>query len=128
MLTYHLLPTNRPLSVSVAVRRAVNASIDRPAIVKTLLAGRATVATGLLPPGHWAAPSMAFPVPPAPSGALRDLPRVELLTSTHRPRVVLARAVAQMLGDAGLSAVVVPLDLGVLLARLDAGDFDLAML
>ena len=33
-----------------------------------------------------------------------------------------------MLGDAGLDVAVVPLDLGVMLARLDAGDFDLAML
>jgi peptide/nickel transport system substrate-binding protein len=127
-VTYLLFQNDRTPFDRVEVRRAVNGAIDRPLIVKTLLAGRATVATGLLPPGHWAAPAVAFPTPPAPSGALRDLPPVELLTSTDRPRVVLSRAVAQMLGDAGLSVAVVPLDLGVLLARLDAGDFDLAML
>jgi peptide/nickel transport system substrate-binding protein len=127
-VTYLMFQNDRAPFDAVEVRRAVSAAIDRGAIVRTLLAGRATIATGLLPPGHWAAPDAGFPTPPGAAGALRDLPTVELLASTDRPRVVMARAVAQMLGDAGLSTVVVPLDLGVLLARLDAGDFDLAML
>ena len=33
-----------------------------------------------------------------------------------------------MLGDAGLETQVIPLDLGLMLARLDAGDFTLAIL
>jgi peptide/nickel transport system substrate-binding protein len=33
-----------------------------------------------------------------------------------------------MLGDAGLPTTVVPIDLGVLFTRLDAGDFDMALL
>jgi peptide/nickel transport system substrate-binding protein len=40
----------------------------------------------------------------------------------------MARAIAQMLGDAGVDVRVVTLDQGVMFARLDAGDFDLAML
>ncbi|MEB2324110.1 MAG: hypothetical protein OZ921_16475, partial [Sorangiineae bacterium] len=38
------------------------------------------------------------------------------------------RAIAQMLGDAGLTVRVVPLDLGVMLERLDSGNYDLATL
>jgi peptide/nickel transport system substrate-binding protein len=38
----------------VRVRRAIAHAIDRDAIVDTILKGLATVATGLLPPTHWA--------------------------------------------------------------------------
>jgi peptide/nickel transport system substrate-binding protein len=128
-VTYLLFQNDRPVFRDIERRRAVSAAIDRASIVRTLLAGRATVAVGLLPPGPWATPPAdGMPQPKAAPGALRNLPRVELLSSTDRPRVTLARAVAQMLGDAGLDVAVVPLDLGVMLARLDAGDFDLAML
>ncbi|MCE7894589.1 MAG: hypothetical protein DYH12_33620, partial [Sorangiineae bacterium PRO1] len=67
--------------------------------------------------------------PPAADRALLGtLPPVTLVTSTDRLRVTVARAIAQMLGDAGLSVRVVSLDFGVLLARLDAGDFEMATL
>jgi peptide/nickel transport system substrate-binding protein len=134
-VTYLMFQNDRAPFRDAAARHAVAASIDRAAIVRTLLAGRATVAVGLLPPGHWATPPPPdHPATPSPGGSahvlrpLAHLARVELLTSTDRPRVTMARAVAQMLGDAGLTVDVVPLDLGVMFARLDAGDFDLAML
>jgi peptide/nickel transport system substrate-binding protein len=136
-VTYLLFQNDRAPFRDVTVRHAIGAAIDRDAIVKTLLAGRATAAVGLLPPGHWAAPTPAEAIlgatSPSPSASpasnpLIGLTPVELLTSTDRPRVTMARAVAQMLGDAGLTVAVVPLDLGVMFARLDAGDFDLAML
>ena len=130
-VTYLLFQNDRAPFRDVEVRRAVGGAIDRDAIVKTLLAGRATVAAGLLPPGHWATPTAVMSSAPSPKASLDVLTKlgpVELLTSTDRPRVTMARAVAQMLGDAGLSVDVVPLDLGVMFARLDAGDFDLAML
>jgi len=59
---------------------------------------------------------------------LSHMPVVTLLTSTDRSRVIQARAVAQMLTEAGLRTQVVPLELGLLLARLDAGQFTLAIL
>jgi peptide/nickel transport system substrate-binding protein len=40
----------------------------------------------------------------------------------------IARFVAQQLGDAGLAVDVVPLELGTMIARLNGGDFDLAIL
>jgi peptide/nickel transport system substrate-binding protein len=43
-----------PPLADVRVRRAIAHAIDRDAIVTTILKGLATVATGLLPPTHWA--------------------------------------------------------------------------
>jgi peptide/nickel transport system substrate-binding protein len=43
-----------PRLADVRVRRAIAHAIDRHAIVDTILKGLATVATGLLPPTHWA--------------------------------------------------------------------------
>jgi peptide/nickel transport system substrate-binding protein len=49
-----------------------------------------------------------------------------LLTSTDRLRGTLARAMAQELATVGIDLDVVPLELGTMLARLGAGDFELA--
>ena len=53
---------------------------------------------------------------------------VTLLTSTDCFRVTVARALAQELADAGVDVDVTPLELGTMLARLNAGDFELAVL
>jgi peptide/nickel transport system substrate-binding protein len=141
-VTYLMFQNDRTAFQNVTVRRAIAAAIDREAIVKTLLAGRGTAAKELLPPGHWAASELeqgqgvgrgqgreAWGSGEKASRAeLASLRTVELLTSTDRARVTMARVVAQMLGDAGLDVRVVTLDQGVMFARLDAGDFDLAML
>lgn len=129
-VTYLLFQNDRAPFSRVEVRHGVARAIDRELIVRTLLAGRAQVATTLLPPGHWARASVE-PEPFSPDDArvaLQGLGAVTLLTSTDRSRVTMARAIGQMLGDAGLETRVVPLDLGAMLARLDAGDFDMAVL
>lgn len=130
-VSYLLFQNDRPPFDRVEVRRAVAQAIDRDQIVRALLSGRAQTARGLLPHGHWAAP--AAPTiqvfDPAPARAvLAGLPEVTLVTSTDRLRITVARALAQMLGDAGLKVRVVSLDFGVLLARLDSGDFEMATL
>ncbi|MBK8995661.1 MAG: ABC transporter substrate-binding protein [Myxococcales bacterium] len=128
-VSYLLFQNDRPPFDRPEVRRAVSRAIDRELIVRTLFAGRAQTASGLLPAGHWAAPDVEASAPPAADRALLGtLPPVTLVTSTDRLRVTVARAIAQMLGDAGLSVRVVSLDFGVLLARLDAGDFEMATL
>lgn len=128
-VSYLLFQNDRPPFDRPEVRRAVSRAIDRELIVRTLFAGRAQTASGLLPAGHWAAPDVGASAPPAADRALLGtLPPVTLVTSTDRLRVTVARAIAQMLGDAGLSVRVVSLDFGVLLARLDAGDFEMATL
>jgi peptide/nickel transport system substrate-binding protein len=126
-VTYLMFDNDRAPFDRVEARRAVAKAIDRDAIVRTLLAGRAQVADSLLPPGHWAHADVHPELAPASTSAFRSS-GVTLLTSTDRSRVTIARAIAQMLGDAGIVTTVVPLDLGVLLARLDAGDFEMAVL
>ncbi len=130
-VTYLMMQNERAPFDQVEVRRAIARAIDRETIVRTLFAGRATIAAGMLPPGHWAFPNDLRPEPFDLGGSkslLSPLRPVTLYTSTDRQRVTIARAIAQMLGDAGLSVRVVSLDLGVLLERLDGGDFDLCTL
>ncbi|MEZ4221238.1 MAG: ABC transporter substrate-binding protein [Polyangiaceae bacterium] len=129
-VTYLLLQNDRAPLDRRDVRRALAQAIDREKIVKTLLTGRGQVADWIFPPGHWAhTPATALAYDPAAARAVLAGQRpLTLLTSTDRTRVTFARAIAQMMGDAGLSVRVVSLDFGVLLARLDSGDFDMATL
>lgn len=130
-VSYLLFQNDRPPFDRVEVRRAVANAIDRERIVKSLFAGRAVTARGLLPKGHWAAPAELSDELHDRAGAralLESLPPVTLVTSTDRLRLTVARAIGQMLRDAGLRTEVVSLDFGVLLARLDAGDFEMATL
>ena len=130
-VTYLLFQNDRSNLKRKEIRLAIAQAIDRKLIVETLLAGRARLAQGIFPSNHWSAPQDLPSVEFRPGRAyaiLKELPPLTLLTSTDRSRVTIARALAQMLGDAGLKVEVVSLDLGVMLERLDAGDFDLATL
>lgn len=133
-LTYLLVRTDRGPLADARVRRALAAAIDRERVARTLFAGHAQAATTLLPPDHWA----HTPAPPWPSdrgAAATALAKarggrlhVTLLTSTDRLRGTIARFLAQELADVGADVEVVPLELGTLIGRLGAGDFELAML
>ncbi|HEY8080326.1 MAG TPA: ABC transporter substrate-binding protein, partial [Labilithrix sp.] len=124
-LTYLVPRTDEGVLADAGLRRAIAASIDRERLAKTLFAGHAIAATTLLSPQHWAWSA-------AETRALdrADLHGVHLtlLTTTDRLRGTLARTIAQGLADEGADVEVVPLELGTLLARLGAGDFELAML
>ncbi|MCB9588437.1 MAG: ABC transporter substrate-binding protein [Polyangiaceae bacterium] len=130
-VTYMVFQNDRAPTRELGFRQAVGHAIDRKLLVETLLAGKAQVASGLFPQGHWAADPEAkplgFDVGRARS-VLTQAPAFTLTTSTDRARLTIARAIAQMLTDAGATVRVVALDLGVLLKRLDAGDFQLAVL
>ncbi len=136
-LTYMVVRVDRgPLS-DVTLRRAISLAIDRRALTDYLLGGRASPADTVLPPGAWALAALppASPVrfdPDAAHALVRTLatpPRpLTLLTSTDRLRMTIARTMAEELARAGIAVEVVPLELGTLLARLNAGDFDLASL
>jgi peptide/nickel transport system substrate-binding protein len=108
-------------------------AIDRETIVKALFDGRAQVAGGLIAPANWShldAPSLAFD-PAAARTLFADAGvgrRVTLLASTDRLRADVARFIAQELADVGVTVDVVLLELGTIIARLNAGDFDLAIL
>lgn len=133
-LTYMLARnTDGPLA-DPRVRRALSMAIDRDGIARSLLAGHAQSASTLLPPSHWAY-SPAPPLPFDPARARATLAeagyprlRLTLLTSTDRLRGTIARVMAQELAEVGIELTVVPLELGALLARLSAGDFELATL
>ncbi len=133
-LTYMVLRADRGPLADERVRRAIGLAIDREGLAQTLLGGRAHAASTLIPETHWAhTPAPPWPYAPAETRALlaqadaKDL-HLTLLTSTDRLRGVLARAIAQQLGDAGIAVDVVPLELGTMLARLGSGDFELATL
>jgi peptide/nickel transport system substrate-binding protein len=132
-LTYVVVQEERPPLDDARVRRAISLAIDRAMLCRSLLDGRAEPARGLIAPANWAhTPSPPFAFDAVASRALLDARgdrrRLTLLSSTERLRVDVARTVAQELGDVGVDVVVVPLELGTMLTRLGAGDFDLAIL
>jgi len=133
-VSYMLFRADRGLLAEPRVRQAIVVALDRQRVVRTLLAGHATVAGGLVPPDHWAHV--------AQEPVARDIDRAKalvaqshvapirltLLTSTDRLRGTIARQFAQDLREAGVEVEVVPLEFGAMLTRLGAGDFELAML
>jgi peptide/nickel transport system substrate-binding protein len=133
-LTYLVVNEDRPPLGDALVRRALSLAIDRAMLCTTLFDGRAHPAGGLIAPASWAhadLPPLAFDPPGARALLARaGVPRAHLtlLTSTERLRGDVARVVAQELGDVGVDLEVVPLELGTLITRLAAGDFDLASL
>jgi ABC-type transport system substrate-binding protein len=136
-LTYLVARIDRGAFADVQTRRAVSFAIDRAGLAATLFEHHADAASTLIPPTHWAHAELPpFPFDPrqarellASARGVAAVPlRATLLTSTDRFRITVARAVAQELGDAGLDVEVIPLELGTMLARLNAGDFELAVL
>ncbi len=133
-LTYLLARTDRGPLADVRVRRALATAIDRERVARTILAGRAEPANTLLPPAHWAyTPAPAWPADRASAraslaAAHPGVFHVTLLTSTDRLRGTIARFLAQELAEVGADVEVVPLELGTLIGRLGAGDFELATL
>jgi peptide/nickel transport system substrate-binding protein len=130
-LVYVLFRTDSGPFANAQTRRAFGLALDRDSIVTYMLASHARLASGLLPPGHWAStPRPLAPHDVAEARALLGGARVRctLLGSTDRLRVAIARVMAQDLHDAGFDVELVPLELGTLLARLNAGDFDAAVL
>lgn len=133
-LTYLVPRCDRGPMHDARVRRAVSLAVDRALFARALFAGHATSAGTLLPDGHWAKPSLP-PTSRDLEGAralLREAnavgTKVSLLVSTDRARKVLGRVIAEELEEAGLEVDVVPLELGAMLGRLGAGDFELALL
>ena len=134
-LTYAVMRVDRGALADVNVRRAISLGIDRAGIARTLLAGHAVPADTLIPPAHWAyTPAEApFLYDPAASRQALTLAgfqrlRLTLLTSTDRLRGTIARFIAQELDEVGIDLEVIPLELGTMMARLSAGDFDMATL
>lgn len=140
-LTYLLPRNDRGPFADARVRRALAHAIDRRRLARTLLAGRAQVAETLVPPTHWAHTALDAPLAfdPAAARALLDEAglrpdaqgvrlRATYVTSTDRTRLAIARVIAQDAAAVGIALEILPLELGTMIARLNAGDFDLASL
>jgi peptide/nickel transport system substrate-binding protein len=130
-LTYLVMRVDRGRLAVPSVRRGLSLAIDRALIARTLLAGRAQPAATLIAPTHWAH-SPAAPLPHDTDEARKLLGdaalHLSLVTSTDRLRGSIARVIAQSLADVGVEVEVTPLELGTMLARLAAGDFEMATL
>jgi len=123
------------------VRRALALAIDRERIIRTKLRGKATLASSLLPPFHWAfhAPTSSlaynpdeakrlldaagFPDPDGPGGQ----PRLQLLykTSTDALPVAIARVIAAQLAEIGIAVEIRPLEFHLFLSDVKKGNFQL---
>jgi peptide/nickel transport system substrate-binding protein len=128
----------------VRVRRALAHAVDREALVRAKFGGRARLARGVVPPGHWAYADDArdYPYDPGRARALLDEagvrdpdgdgpePRLRftLRTGPDRFRQSIARALAAMLRDVGIEVDVRPSEVATLIADLNAGRFDLCVL
>ena len=140
-LTYLMMNGRDPALRDVRVRRAIAHAIDRELVLRTKLDGRAILATGLLPPGHWAEnpavesyrhdPDRAralldeagFPDPDGPGG--RPRLRLTYKTSSEQLRVALARVWAAQLAEVGIAVEVQSFEWNTMFADYKKGNYQL---
>ncbi len=142
VLTYMMFNNDDPVLKDVRVRRALALALDRPALIRTKLAGRAVLATGLLPPFHWAyaagvgelhqdlaaagalLDAAGYPDPDGPGGK----PRLHLTykTSADQFRLAIARVLAAQLGRVGVDVDVLPFEFNTFFADIKKGNYQLA--
>lgn len=142
ILTYLMMNNVDPVLKDPRVRQAIALAIDRPAIIAAKFGGRAVLATGLLPPGHWAyAKDVAHwnrDLPRAKAlldaAGLTDpdgdgpLPRAKLVykTSSDAFRVSVARVIAAQLAEIGLDIEVKSFEFATFFADVKKGTYQLA--
>ncbi len=142
LLTYLLLNNEDAKLKDVRVRQAIALALDRQAIIDGKFGGRAVLAAGLLPPGHWAfnadmqrwgfdraramslLDSAGFPDPDGAGPA----PRFSLTykTSSDAFRVSVARVIAEQLGSVGIAVDVMPFEFPTFFADIKKGQYQLA--
>lgn len=142
ILTYLMMQNEDPVLADVRVRRAIAHAIDRERIIAAKLGGRAVLATGMVPPSHWAYegdvdryaydPERAralldeagYPDPDGPGGA----PRLQLTykTSADQFRLAIARIIASQLGEVGIAVEVRSFEFGTFFADIKKGNFQIA--
>ncbi len=143
-LTYLMLNTRDPALSDVRVRQAIALALDRERVLRTKLEGRAILATGLLPPGHWAY-SGAVPTyhrdlaraaalldaagyrdPDGPGG--RPRLRLTYKTSSDALRVALARVWAAQLGEVGIEVEVQSFEFATVFTDYKRGNYQIGSL
>jgi peptide/nickel transport system substrate-binding protein len=142
ILTYMLLNNEDPILKDPKVRRAMALALDRQTIVDHKFAGRAVLATGLLPPDHWcyaAVPQIPYDPAaakrlldeagyPDPDGSEGPKPRFSLVykTSADQFRVAIARVIASQLGKVGIKVEVRPFEFATFFADIKKGTYQIA--
>lgn len=142
ILSYLMMHNEDPILKDRRVREAIALAIDRPRIVDAKFGGRAVLATGLLPPFHWAYsgevekhsfnPQRAMalldeaghPDPDGPGGQPRM--RLSYKTSASQFRLAIARVIAAQLEDIGIAVDVQSYEFGTFFADVKAGNYQLA--
>ncbi len=142
ILSYLMMHNEDPVLSDRRVREAIALAIDRPRIVDAKFGGRAVLATGLLPPFHWAYsgeverhdfdPQRAMalldeaghPDPDGPGGKPRL--RLTYKTSASQFRLAIARVIASQLGEIGIAVEVQSFEFGTFFADVKAGNYQLA--
>ena len=140
-ITYLTMNTTMGPLKDTAVRNALALAIDRKWIVKNRFDGRAEVANGMLPQGHWARDNTVLPLPFAPDVAGDYLDKagyplkpngrrfeLELLTSNDRLRRLVARDLARYWEAIGVSVRVRTLEIGTLLHSIRRVQYQMAIL
>jgi peptide/nickel transport system substrate-binding protein len=142
ILTYMMFNNEDPVLKDVRVRQAIALAIDREAIIDAKFSGRAVLATGLLPPGHWAyegdvarwtfdrerakrlLDEAGYPDPDGDGPA----PRLRMVykTSADQFRVALARVLASQLGDVGIDVEVRAFEFATFFADIKKGAYQIA--
>ena len=123
------------------VRQALAHAIDRPTIIRELLRGRATEATGLLAPGHWAyEPAVArYPYDPGRARALLDAAGLadpdgdgpkfrtsfSFKTSQNEQARRIAEVMQQQLAGVGVEMTIRSYEWGTFYADIKSGNFEL---
>ena len=139
ILSYMLLNNADEHLRDLRVREAIALAIDRRAIIAAELGGRAVLATGLLPPSHWAynpdVPHWNYD--PARARALLDEAglrpdaagvRLHLVykTSANDFRVAIARLIASQLAEVGIEVEVQPFEFATFFADIKKGNYQIA--
>jgi peptide/nickel transport system substrate-binding protein len=139
LLTYMLLNNTDPALRDARVRKAIAYALDRDAIIAAEFNGRAVLATGLLPPTHWAynpdVPRYAHDLAHArallDAAGLRPGPdgvRLHLVykTSADAFRVTIARIIAAQLARVGIDVEVRSFEFATVFADIKKGNYQIA--
>lgn len=140
--SYLMMHNDDEILSDVRVRRAIAHSIDRERIISAKFQGRAVLATGLLPPGHWAyepdvirydfdrdkamalLDEAGYPDPDGPGGQ----PRMKLTykTSADQFRLAVARIIAAQLAEVGIEVEVRSFEFGTFFDDIKRGNYQIA--
>lgn len=146
--TYIAWRNDHPLFSSPTVRRALTMLIDREGIARTLYGGLAVPASGPIPPGLWPFDPTIAPWPHDPKGAENLLDAAGfrkgpdgvrhrgserfafalLLGTGSEIQRQITETVQQSYRKAGIEMAIRPMEWAAFASRVDAGDFDAAIL